>query len=117
MQENPQRRRGRDSVLSTLDTTIEALNLAKDICGITPARVAFASVSALLTMIRVCSILSFDDGRPVQVPQESVVNEQDCVDLGLSCADVCKALNRGLKGRRLDELSQSLLEAIQQLTM
>ena len=45
-----------------------------------------------------------------------MINEQDCVDLGLSCADVCKALDRGLKGRRLDELSQSVFEAIQQLT-
>ena len=49
--------------------------------------------------------------------QESMTNAQDCVDLGLSCADVCKALNRGLKGRRLNELSQSVLEAIQQLIM
>lgn len=48
--------------------------------------------------------------------QESMANEQDCVDLGLSCADVCTALDRGLKGKRLDELSQSVLKAIQQLT-
>ena len=48
--------------------------------------------------------------------QESMINEQDCVDLGLSCADVCKALDRGLKGRRLEKLSQSVFEAIQQLT-
>ena len=45
-----------------------------------------------------------------------MMNEQDCVELGLSCADVCKALDRGLKGRRLDELSPSVLEAIQQFT-
>lgn len=45
-----------------------------------------------------------------------MINEQDCVDPGLSCVDVCKILNRGLKGRRLDELSLSVLEAIQQLT-
>ena len=48
--------------------------------------------------------------------QESMVNEQDCVDLELSCADVCRALDRGLKGKRSDELSQSMLEAIQQIT-
>ena len=44
------------------------------------------------------------------------MNERDCVEFGLSCADVCKALDRGLKGRRLDELSPSVLEAIQHLT-
>ena len=45
-----------------------------------------------------------------------MVNKQDYVDLGLVCADVCKALDRGLKGRRLDELSPSVLEAIEELT-
>jgi hypothetical protein len=43
-------------------------------------------------------------------------NEKDYVDLGLSCADVCKALDRGLNGRRPDELNRSVLEAIEQLT-
>ena len=49
--------------------------------------------------------------------QDSKANKQDYVQLGLSCADVCKALDRGLGGRRLDELSQSLLGAIEQLTV
>ena len=45
-----------------------------------------------------------------------MANEQDYIDLGISCADVCKALERGLNGRRMEELSGSLLEAIEQLT-
>jgi hypothetical protein len=45
-----------------------------------------------------------------------MANKTDYVDLGLACADVCKALDRGMKGRRVDELSQSVLEAIEQLT-
>ena len=45
-----------------------------------------------------------------------MINEADYVDLGLACADVCGALNRGMNGRRVDELSQSVLEAIGQLT-
>jgi len=44
-------------------------------------------------------------------------NEVEYVDLGLACADVCRALDRGVDGRSVDELSQSVLEAIQQLTM
>lgn len=48
--------------------------------------------------------------------QESMVNKQHCVELGLSCADVCEALDRGLKGRRPGDLSQSVLGAIQKLT-
>ena len=48
--------------------------------------------------------------------QDCVSNKQDYVDLGLACADVCKALDRGLDGRRLDELSRSVLGAIEQLT-
>jgi hypothetical protein len=48
--------------------------------------------------------------------QDAMANKQDYVDLGLSCADVCKALNRGLEGRQLDELSKSVLGVIEQLT-
>ena len=47
--------------------------------------------------------------------QDSMTNKTDYVDLGLSCADVCKALDRGMNGRRVDQLSQSVFEAIQQL--
>ena len=48
--------------------------------------------------------------------QDSKVNAQDYADIGIFCADVCKALDRGLDGRRSDELSQSVLGAIEQLT-
>ena len=41
-----------------------------------------------------------------------MVNEIDYVELGLACADVCKALERGMSGRRANELSQSVFEAI-----
>jgi len=40
----------------------------------------------------------------------------DYVELGLACADVCTALDRGLKGKTLGDLSDSVLEAIGQLT-
>ena len=45
-----------------------------------------------------------------------MVNDTDYMELGLACADVCKALDRGMRGRRVDELSQSVFEAIGQLT-
>ena len=48
--------------------------------------------------------------------QDSTANKEDLLDLGRSCVDVCKALERGLEGRRQDELSPSMLEAIEQLT-
>jgi len=38
------------------------------------------------------------------------------VELGLACADVCTALNRGLKGKKLNDLNGSVVEAINQLT-
>ena len=40
---------------------------------------------------------------------------EDCVKLGLACADVCRALNRGLNDRKTDQLNRSVLEAIEQL--
>ena len=48
--------------------------------------------------------------------QDSVANKGDYVDLGVCCGEVCQALDRGLKGRRLDELSESVLQAIEYLT-
>lgn len=44
-----------------------------------------------------------------------MINEEDYVDLGLVCADVCRALDRGMNERRVDEFSQSVLEATNQL--
>ena len=46
-----------------------------------------------------------------------MINKTDYVDLGLACADVCRALDRGMNGKKLDGLSQSVCEAINQLTM
>jgi len=46
-----------------------------------------------------------------------MVNELDYVELGLFCARVCRALDRGMKGRQIDEVSDSVFEAIEQLTM
>jgi len=45
-----------------------------------------------------------------------MVNKVDYVELGLVCADVCKTLARGTDGRRVEQLSQSVLDAIEQLT-
>ena len=48
--------------------------------------------------------------------QDSMINEIDYVELGLACADVCRALDRGMNGRRVDGLNKSVIEAIGQLT-
>ena len=48
--------------------------------------------------------------------QESMINALDYVELGLFCADICKALDRGMNGKKLGDLSQSVCDAINQLT-
>ena len=45
-----------------------------------------------------------------------MTNKLDYIELGLACADICGALNRGMNGKQLDELSQSVCEAINRLT-
>lgn len=47
--------------------------------------------------------------------QDSMINQVDCVELGLACTDVCIALDRGLGGKRLEDLNNSVREAISQL--
>ena len=113
--ESPQLK-GRDRALSTLDALIQILDVAKNACGIPPAQVAFGSTSTLLTIIRVCSPYSTNAGLQFILVQDSLANKQDYVELGKSCARVCRALDRGLNERRLDDLGQSVLEAIGQLT-
>ena len=46
-----------------------------------------------------------------------MINQMEYVELGLACADVCRVLDRGVNRRRVDQLSQSVLRAIEQLTM
>ena len=43
-------------------------------------------------------------------------NKQDYVDLGLNCADICVALDRGMDGKGLGDISPSVREAANQLT-
>ena len=45
-----------------------------------------------------------------------MIKQADYVELGLACADVCAALDRGLNGRELNDVDNSVREAIDQLT-
>ena len=47
--------------------------------------------------------------------QDSMANRAEYIELGLACADVCKALHRGMNGKEVDDLSQSVREAVNQL--
>ena len=60
MATKPQESDARDGLLFSLNAAIDALGLAKEISM--PAKAIFGSVSALLTMIRVCSLLFCYDG-------------------------------------------------------
>jgi hypothetical protein len=53
--------KGRDRILSTLNVLIQAIDVAKDACGVPPAQIALGSASVLLTMIRVCSPILCED--------------------------------------------------------
>ena len=57
MATNSQRLKRPDTTLSFLNAAIDAMNIAKDVLGMTPAKAAFGSVSVILTMIRVGFLL------------------------------------------------------------
>ena len=106
-----------DGILSALNVLIEASNLAKEISSVTPARAVFGSFAVILTMIVVrffqpCATAS---SRTTFV-QESLANQQDYIELGLNCAEICKVLDRGTKRRGTEHLSLSVREAMNQLT-
>ena len=48
---------GREGAASLLNAAIEATNLAEKLSSITPAQAVFGTVGALLTIIKVCSLL------------------------------------------------------------
>jgi hypothetical protein len=45
-----------------------------------------------------------------------MVNDEEYYELGIACADICNALDRGIHGRRVNELSPSVFIAIEKLT-
>jgi hypothetical protein len=45
-----------------------------------------------------------------------MANDQEYVDLGRACGDVCQVLYRRLEGRQLDGLNKSILDAIGDLS-
>ena len=61
MADNSQQPKGQDGLLSSLNVAIDGLNLAKEISSVTPAKAVFGSVAILLAMIRVCSLLFYDE--------------------------------------------------------
>ena len=108
--------KGRDGALSALNVAIEGLNLAKEISSVTPAKAVFGSVSVLLVMIKVSLFSDHVIRLAANCRQDSMANRTDYVELGLACAGVCKALDRGMSGRQSDQFSRSVLEAIEELT-
>ena len=46
-----------------------------------------------------------------------MVDEPNCVELGLSCADICRALDRGVAGKKPEELSRPVHDTINLLKL
>ena len=116
METQIQRPREREGVILVLNGFIEVFNLAREISGNTPAKAVFGSVNVLLAMIRV-SLLAFHRSNidSAERNQDTMINKEDYVELGLACADVCATLKRGLDGKREDDLNDSVRGAIKQL--
>lgn len=112
----PQRSNDQDNLTSALSTAIEGFNLAKEVMNIAPAKAAFGSVSIILTMVRVRCGFPESSLSVLKYIQDSRLNEEDYIKLGIACAEVCIALSRGMNGRRLEDLNRSVSEAIVQLT-
>ena len=45
-----------------------------------------------------------------------MAKKTEYVELGLTCADVCEALNRRMNRKQAEQLDQSVLGAIERLT-
>ena len=116
METESQQPKEREGVISALNGFIEVFNLAKEVSSNTPAKAVFGSVSVLLAMIRVSLLtIRWSDTDSVECAQDTMTNKADYVELGLTCADVCITLKRGLDGNNEDDLNDSVREAIKRL--
>ena len=61
MVDNLQRRKDQGGTIPALNTAIDDLNLTNEVASTTPANTIFDSVAALLTMVRVSSLLFCDE--------------------------------------------------------
>jgi hypothetical protein len=117
MAESPQQPKERDGVVSTLNVFIEAFTLAKEISSITPAKAVFGSAAVILTTIKVCFFLLYVTAslRLAFVIQEFFANQQDYIELGQNCVEICCVLDRGTKGKGAEHFSQLVQDAINRL--
>ena len=102
----------RDVTLSALDGIIQVLSVVKDGCGVPSARIALGSACVLLTTIKVRPPSSLTRSSRFTFSQDTMSNKDDYVDLGLSCAEVCKVLEQGLKGVKPEDLNETVAGAI-----
>ena len=59
MEAESQRPKGRENTISALNVVIEALNFAKELSSVTPAKAVFGSVCIILTTIKVSLLLVY----------------------------------------------------------
>jgi hypothetical protein len=96
MEPSDQRRKRRDVVISSLNVAIEASNLAKEFCSITPAKPVFGSFSVILTMIKVNSFLRCV-GR-LEADRERTGIDDQRSRLRRPWASLCRRLHRPQSG-------------------
>ena len=116
MEAKSQRPKGREGAISALNAAIEALNLANELSTIAPAKTVFGSINTLLTLIRVCSCSPATIFSRLTPNKDLTVDGLDYVELGLFCVDICRVLDRGMNGKKMDDLSQPVYDAINGLT-
>ena len=57
-------------------------------------------------MIRVSFLLCDENNVPGLHDQDSMASEVDYAEPGLPCAGICRVLDRGTNGKKLDDLSK-----------
>ena len=82
-----------------MNVAIDTLNILKEISSITPANAILVRFASSRLRFGYVSSYSVTASFQFTFYKDTEANEQDYVEFGLFCTDICKSPDRGLNGK------------------
>ena len=97
------------------DIIINMVNIGKQASSVTPSPAVSSTIAILFHHDSGTFPFLYREMFQPTDSQDNMANGQDCVNLGILCANVCDALKQGTKGKKLGDLSEPVRDAVNRL--